>query len=66
MLLEYAEANVFYTSGAPNEFAEWALWPKAAGHIWGGAARGRPPLCATLVLKALASAYFKSIDLPFF
>jgi hypothetical protein len=35
MLLRYAEANAFNTSGAHNEF-------NAAGPIWGGAAGGRP------------------------
>ena len=57
MLLKYVEANAFNTRGAHNE----------------GAACGRPSpngaggaLCAPLVLKALASAYSKSIGHPFF
>ena len=52
MLLEYAEANALNTSEAHN-----------------GGGLGRPhlgnSLCAPLVLKALASAYLKSIGHPF-
>ena len=61
MLLILAESNAFDTSGAYHEFPKWGRRPKAAGPIWRGAARGRPPLYAPLVLKALASASIKSI-----
>ena len=56
MLLKYAEANAFNTRAAHNGVGD-------------GAGGLRPHLgnsrCAPLVLKALASAYFKSIGHPF-
>ena len=54
MLSKYAEANAFNTGGATvnSPFGEGR--PEAA------------PIMCSLVLKALASAYFESIGHPFF
>jgi hypothetical protein len=65
MLLKYAEANAFNTSGAYNEFPKWGVAEGGRPHLgWGG--QTPPSLCAPLASKALASAYFKSIGQLFF
>ena len=53
MVLKYAKANAFNTSGAHVEFLEWGRRPNAAGPIWGGAAGGRPHYMSTLVSTCL-------------
>jgi hypothetical protein len=54
MLLKFAEANAFNTSGTHNEFPKWGRQPKASGRIWGGAA----PIKCSASIKSIGICTF--------